>query len=49
MKHFKTEELSRKYVDKIVKENDTVLVKGSNGMNLIKIVEYFSFSSLTIK
>ena len=40
MRHFKTEELSRKYIDKILKENDTILIKGSNGIKLINLVMY---------
>ena len=40
MKHFKTEELSRKYIDKIIKNEDVILIKGSNGINLINLVKY---------
>lgn len=40
MKHFKTEKLSRKYIDKIIKDEDVILIKGSNGMNLINLVKY---------
>lgn len=40
MKHFRTEELSRKYIDKTIKDNDIILIKGSNGMNLVNLVKY---------
>ena len=40
IKHFKSEEKSRKFIRKVLKENDIILIKGSNGMKLINLVEY---------
>lgn len=40
IKHFKNEELSRNYIKKILKEEDTILIKASNGINLINLVEF---------
>lgn len=40
IKHFKNEKSSRKYIKKILKKNDIILIKGSNGMNLINLVNY---------
>ena len=40
IKHFKREKDARKYINDIIKENDIILIKGSNGMNLINIVDY---------
>lgn len=39
IKHFKTEQKSRKYIKNNLKEDDIILIKGSNGMNLINLVE----------
>lgn len=39
-KHFKEEEKSRKYIKKLLKKEDVILVKGSNGMKLINLVNY---------
>lgn len=40
MKHFKNEVKSRKYVKSLIKKNDVLLIKGSNGMGLINLVKY---------
>ena len=40
LKHFKTEELSRKYIKKILRKDDAILIKGSNGIGLINLVEF---------
>ena len=40
--HFKTKEEAIENLDKIIKENDTVLVKASRGMHLEKVVEYLN-------
>lgn len=40
LKHFKSENLSRSYIKGTLKNNCTILLKGSNGMNLINIVNY---------
>ena len=40
MKHFKNEEKSRIFIKNILKDNDVILVKGSNGMKLSNLVEY---------
>lgn len=40
IKHFKCEKDARKYINDIIKENDIILVKGSNGMKLIELVNY---------
>lgn len=40
IKHFKREKDARKYINDIIKENDIILIKGSNGMNLINLVDY---------
>ena len=39
-KHFKNELKARCYIKKILKENDLILLKGSNSMKLINIVNY---------
>ena len=40
IKHFKREKDARKYINDIIKENDIILIKGSNGMKLIELVNY---------
>ena len=40
IKHFDNETESREYIKNIIKENDVILLKGSNGMNLINLVNY---------
>ena len=40
IKHFKNEKSSRKYIKKILKKDDIILIKGSNSMNLINVVNY---------
>ena len=40
IKHLKREKDAREYINDIIKENDIILIKGSNGMNLINIVDY---------
>lgn len=40
LKHFKTEKKARCYIKSLVNENDVILVKGSNDMGLINLVEY---------
>lgn len=40
IKHFSNEKSSRKYIKKILKKGDIILIKGSNGMNLINLVDY---------
>lgn len=40
LKHFRKEKKSRNYIKNILKENDVILIKGSNGMNLINVVDY---------
>lgn len=40
IKHFKNEYRARKYIKDLLMENDTILVKGSNKMNLINLIEY---------
>lgn len=40
IKHFKREKDARKYINDIIKENDIILIKASNGMNLINLVDY---------
>lgn len=40
IKHFKGEELSRIYIKKLLKKDDTILIKASNGINLINLVEF---------
>ena len=46
-KHFYNEKDSREYIKKLLKEDDVILLKGSNGMNLVNIVDdlkkYFIF------
>lgn len=39
-KHFKNEKKSRKYLKSLIKQDDVILIKGSNGMNLINLVNY---------
>lgn len=38
--YFKDEVLLRSYIKDCLKENDTILIKGSNGMRLINIINY---------
>ena len=40
IKHFKHEKDAREYINDIIKENDIILIKGSNGMKLIELVNY---------
>lgn len=40
IKHFENEYKARKYIKDLLMENDVILVKGSNGMNLINLIEY---------
>ncbi len=39
-KHFNNELNSRKYLNNLIKKNDIILVKGSNAMKLVNIVNY---------
>ena len=43
IKKFKNEESARKYIKSMLKEEDIILLKGSNGMNLVNIVEYLKY------
>lgn len=40
VKHFKNEVKGRRYVKSLIKKNDVLLIKGSNGINLINLVKY---------
>ena len=40
VKYFKNEVKSRRYVKSLIKKNDVLLIKGSNGINLINLVKY---------
>ena len=40
LKHFRKEEKAREYIKSNIKENDVILLKGSNGMNLVNVVNY---------
>lgn len=40
IKHFSNEKHSRQYISSLINSGDVVLVKGSNAMNLINIVEH---------
>ena len=40
LKHFKNEQKARKYVKELLKEDDVILIKGSNKTGLINLVEY---------
>lgn len=40
IKHFKTEDKSRNYIKELLDKDKVILIKGSNGMNLIEIVNY---------
>lgn len=40
VKHFKNEVKGRRYVKSLIKKNDVLLIKGSNGINLIDLVKY---------
>lgn len=39
-KHFHNEANSRNFIKNLLKEHDIVLIKGSNGLNLVNIIEY---------
>ena len=43
-KHFKNEVKSRKHVKSLIKKNDVLLIKGSNGINLVNLVNYLKNS-----
>lgn len=38
-KHFSNEKKARKFIKKLIRENDVILIKGSNGMGLINLIE----------
>lgn len=40
IKHFKNELKSRSYIEELLNKDTVILVKGSNGINLINLVEY---------
>lgn len=40
IKHFKNEAKARKHITKIIKDNIVILVKGSNGINLVDLVNF---------
>lgn len=44
IKHFKNEVLSRKYIKKTLKKDDVILIKASNGVNLINLVKFLKDS-----
>ena len=40
IRHFYNEKKSRKYIKSILKQDDIILIKGSNSMNLINLINY---------
>ena len=46
VKHFDNELNSRKFIKDLIKENDVVLIKGSNSTNLVNIIKYLKKKDL---